>query len=390
MMHMKLVFPKGFFWGAASAAYQVEGGIDNTDWAYEARSSKKVPPTDSGPDHFNRYEEDFDIAKSLGHNAHRFSIEWARIEPEEGEFSVDAIRHYKHVIKALKARGLTPFVTLWHFTLPKWLYVQGGAASPEFPIYFARYASHVARELGADVEHWVTMNEPEIFAYNGWFEGTWPPFVRHNIFQTWKVFNNLATAHIEAYKQIKEHDLNAEVGIVKDNMYFHANWNPINKLVALIAQRVWNLHFINKVAQHIDTIGLNYYFHKHFGNNDVHKKSDMGWDLYPDGLYHTLMELKQYGKPVFVSEAGIADHLDMYRGEYIRGLVHATYRAIDDGVPVKGFMYWSLTDNFEWAEGYEKRFGLVAIDYETKERHIRDSAYVYKEICSTNAITIDL
>jgi beta-glucosidase len=388
---MKLSFPKGFFWGAASASYQVEGGIDNTDWAYEARTSKKVPIADSGPDHYNRFEEDFDLAKKLGHNAHRFSLEWARIEPAEGEFSAEAIRHYKQVIRALKARGITPFVTLWHFTLPKWLYVKGGAEAKDFPEHFAKYAAYVAEHLGSDVEHWVTMNEPVVFTGGGWLRGQWPPFKRGRIDLVLRVLNNLAKAHNAAYIRMKEKDLTGEVGVVKNNIYFHAtNKNPLNRLKARIMQYCWNFYFLNKVVAHTDTIGLNYYFHSPFGPKPVCKKSDMNWDLYPEGLYHVLMELKQYKKPVFIAEAGIADERDVYRAEYIHDLVYWTHRAIDDGVPVKGFMYWSLTDNFEWALGYDKRFGLIAIDYKTKKRTVRNSAYAYKEICLNNAVDIGL
>lgn len=388
---MRLSFPKGFFWGAASASYQVEGGITNTDWAYEARTTKRVPLADSGPDHFNRFEEDFDIAKSLGHNAHRFSIEWARIEPAEGEFSADAIRHYKKVVRALKSRGLTPFVTLWHFTLPQWLYLKGGAESKEFPAYFARYAAYVAEHLGGDVDHWVTMNEPEVFTSNGWVRGNWPPLKAGRLLLAHRVYKHLAAAHKQAYVRIKEKDLTAEVGVVKDNIYFHANWNPVQKVLARITRYVWNFYFLEMVKHHIDTIGLNYYFHKPFGGTgELYTKSDMGWDLYPEGLYHVLKELQRYNKPIFVAEAGIADHLDMYRGTYIKDLVYWTHRAIDEGVLVKGFMYWSLTDNFEWALGYDKRFGLVEINYETKERHIRESAYVYKDICVQNAVDVPL
>lgn len=385
---MQLHFPKGFYWGAASAAYQVEGNIYNTDWAYEARTSGRVPVADSGPDHYNRYEEDFALAQSLGHNAHRMSIEWARIEPAPGEFSQDAIRHYRKVLKSMKRHGLTPFVTLWHFTLPQWLYLEGGAASKRFPEYFARYASFVAGELGPDVEHWVTMNEPMVFAGGGWLRGQWPPFKRGHFFTMLRVLRNLAQAHIQAYQRIKHKDLAVEVGIVKNNIYFHADAWPHNKLAAGIMTWFWNRRFLRMVAQHVDTIGLNYYFHKKFGGDEVHQKNDMGWDLYPEGIYHVLCDLKQYGKPIFVAEAGIADELDVHRGAYIHNLLYWVHRAIDDGVPVKGFMYWSLTDNFEWALGYEKRFGLIAIDYHTKVRTVRPSALVYKQVCETNALDV--
>ncbi len=388
-MEHKLKFPKGFFWGAASASYQVEGGIYNTDWAYEAKTSKRVPVADSGPDHFNRFKEDFDIVKSLGHNSHRFSLEWARIEPEEGEFSIEAIRHYEHVFRALKERNIEPFVTLWHFTIPEWLYKKGGVENKDFSKYFERYAKYVMENLSEHCSHWVTINEPIVFLSNGWSRGNWPPFKKGNVFKTIQVFNHLVDAHIRAYKTMKQIDIASEVGIVKDNIYFHSNWNPINKIIAGVSRYFWNFTFLNNICNHVDTIGLNYYFHKKYGDNKQYKKNDMGWDIFPEGIYHTLMELKRYNKPLFVSEAGIADANDIYRGQYIKDLVFWTHKAISDGALIKGFMHWSLTDNFEWAKGYDHKFGLVEIDYNTKERKIRDSAFIYKEICINNELTIN-
>ncbi len=386
-MEQKLEFPKGFYWGAASASYQVEGNIYNTDWAYEARTSGKVPVADSGPDHWNRYKEDFDIAQSLGHNATRISVEWARIEPQEGEFDIEAIRHYENVLREIKKRGMEPFVTLWHFTIPEWLYKKGGAENKNFPEYFEKYAKYTMKHLSKYCSHWATINEPEVFASNGWLRGNWPPFKR-NFFKEMRVTNNMAKAHNLAYLAMKNIDLNSEVGIVKDNIYFHANKNPFNKLCAKVMRRYWNFRFLNKIKNHYDSIGLNYYFHSKFGPKKKYKKNDMGWDIFPEGIYHVLLELKRFKKPVFIAEAGIADKDDIHRGQYIKDLVYWTHRAILDEVPVKGFLYWSLTDNFEWAKGYDQRFGLIEIDYETKERKIRDSALAYKEICENNSLII--
>lgn len=378
-------FPEGFFWGAATASYQVEGGIENTDWAKAGREGK-VPTAGLSSDHYNRYEADLDIAKSLGHNAHRFSIEWARIEPEEGKFDEKEIEHYREVLKALHERKLTPFITLYHFTLPLWFSEGGGWERKDAPEIFARYCAYVVDALRDECDHFATINEPIVMASNGWFRGSWPPFVRGSFYRFLKVSNNLAKAHNEAYQHIKRQHPDFDVGIVKDNIYFHANWNPINMLSALFMNWFWNRRFLNKVKDNIDSIGLNYYFHKKFGNTDTYEKSDMGWDIYPEGIYHTLMELKRYKKAVYIAEAGIADEKDEKRGEYIKNLVRETQRAIEDGVSVNGFMYWSLLDNFEWALGYDKRFGLVEIDYKTLERKIRSSAYVYKEICESNTV----
>ena len=197
---------------------------------------------------------------------------------------------------------------------------------------------------------------------------------------------NLALAHNATYDAIKKIESTIDVSVVKHIIYFHANWNPINKLIALTANYFWTYRFMNRVHKKCDSIGLPYYFHRKFGDTVHYVKTDMDWDIYPEGLEFSLRMLVRYKKPVFVSESGIADVRDIYRADYITRQVQATWRAIQKGVDVRGHMYWSLLDNYEWALGFEKCFGLVEIDYETLERKIRPSAYVYKEICEQNAV----
>jgi len=402
-------FPEGFYWGAATSSYQVEGGIENTDWAKAAREGR-VPVCGRAADHYNRYEEDFDIAKELGHNAHRFSLEWARIEPVEGQFNEQEIEHYRQVIKALKTRGLRPYTTLWHFTLPLWFSETGGFERKDAPEIFARYAKYVAEKLGDDLEGISTMNEPNVIGSNGWLRGSWPPFKRFSAtdlvsitnsgrtyesradkgvkpaFLYLRVMKNLAKSHNLAYDSIKEVSPHLEVSVVKHVIYFHANNNPLNKLKAYIANYFWTRVFMRRVYKRCDSIGLNYYFHKKFGDNAVYEKTDMDWDIYPQGIKGALGLLWHYKKPLFVSEAGIADEVDKYRASYITKQVEATWQAIQEGMDVRGHIYWSLLDNYEWALGFEKRFGLVEIDYETLERKIRPSAYVYKKIIEQNGL----
>jgi len=402
-------FPEGFYWGAATASYQVEGGIENTDWAKAAREGR-VPEAGRSSDHFHRFKEDFDIAKSLGHTAHRFSIEWARIEPKEGKFDDEAIKHYRAVLMALQERNIRPFITLWHFTLPLWFSERGGFVREDSPQIFARYCAHVVKELSDLCNDFSTMNEPMVFSTNGYLRGTWPPFMRFvatdliaitnsgksyepnsekglkPILVFFKVRKNLARAHNAAYDAIKAVAPQSEVSVVKHVILFHANWNPINMFIARIANWQWTHRFMKRVYKKCDCIGLNYYFHKKYGDKNEYEKTDMDWDIYPEGIYNSLMMLKRYKKPLFVSEAGIADEADVHRADYITRQVRATLRAIKNGADVRGHMYWSLLDNYEWALGYEKRFGLVEIDYQTLERKIRPSAYVYKEICESNAV----
>lgn len=395
-------FPKDFYWGAATASYQVEGGIENTDWS-KAAVEGRVPPAGRLADHYNRFEEDFDIAKALGHTAHRFSIEWARIEPEAGKYDKGAIEHYREVLRALRARNIEPFVTLWHFTQPLWFSESGGFERKDSPEIFARYCAFVVSELQDLCSNFSTMNEPNVFGSNGWLRGSWPPFKRFSatdhvsitnsgrtyesratkgvrpLFLYMRVMKNLARAHNASYTAIKAVAPQSDVSVVKHVIYFHANKNPLNQLKALVANYCWTHIYMRRVHKHLDSIGLNYYFHKKFGDREVYEKTDMDWDIYPEGILGSLKMLWRYKKPIFVSEAGIADAADRYRADYIIRQIRATQTAISEGVDVRGHMYWSLIDNYEWALGVEKKFGLVAVDYDTLERTIRPSAYIYKE-----------
>lgn len=390
---MTFEFPKGFLWGSATASYQVEGGIENNDWALAAREGI-VPACGRGCDHAHLFEQDFDIVQGLGQNAHRFSIEWSRVEPEEGKFNAEAIEYYKTVLRALDRRGITPFVTLWHFTLPIWLSRRGGFAHRDTPAVFARYCAQVARELGKEFPrlHLITINEPMVFATKGYMEGSWAPFKKKRLFTYLKVIHNLIRGHRAAYDEIKKVCPQALIGIAKNNMYFHAtSENPLNKLAAFVMTRLWNRYFLDKIADTQDFIGVNYYMHKPFGPRDESlPKNDMGWDIFPDGLYHVLMELKPYRTPIYITENGLADSADKQRKQFIVTHLDAAHRAISDGVDLRGYFYWSLMDNYEWAHGFGPRFGLVEISYNTLERHVRPSASVYKEICETNAFTLDM
>jgi beta-glucosidase len=396
-------FPKDFLWGAATASYQVEGFNENTDWAKAAKEGR-VPPAGRLADHYHRYEEDFDITKELGHNAHRFSIEWARIEPQEGVFDEKEIEHYRDVLKALKKRGITPLVTLWHFTLPLWFSESGGFERKDAPIIFARYCAHVVRELGDLAEHYATINEPNVWAGHGWMYGAWPPFKRarifgmkfgkddgstarvgakprfKNIFLYFRVEKHLVQAHNLAYDAIKEVSLDTKVSIVKHVRWFTSDGTVVNRIKASVMQYLQSDRYMGKVHNHIDEIGLNYYRHTKFGDDKNYIRSDMDWKVLPSGIYGALKTLKKYNLPIIISEAGIADEDDDLRAQYIQIQVCAIQKALEEGIDVRGHMYWSLIDNYEWALGVEKKFGLVEIDYKTLERKIRPSALVYKEL----------
>ena len=413
----KMQFPKDFYWGAATSSHQVEGNNYNdwSGWEKEnaerlAKESEKkfghlsnwsdIKEQAQNPqnyisgracDHYNRYEEDFNIAKSLGHNAHRFSIEWSRIEPEEGKWDEKEIEHYRQVIRALRLRGLEPFVTLWHWTIPLWLRDKGGVKSKYFPKYFSKYVEQIVKEL-PDVKIWITLNEPEIYSINSYLKGTWPP-QKKCPFSYFRVFMNLIWAHRKAYRIIKRNAPNAQVGVVKNNIYFEAYQNkPVNYFFKKCADFWWNYIFLNKTWLYSDFIGLNYYFHNRidygFNKNENKKISDMGWELYPEGIYYMLKDLKRYGKSIYIMENGLADAQDVNREWFIKESLRYIHKAIQEGIDVHGYFYWSLLDNFEWDKGFWPRFGLVEVNYKTMERKIRQSAYKYAKIIKENSLKI--
>ncbi|MCX6765800.1 MAG: glycoside hydrolase family 1 protein [Candidatus Moranbacteria bacterium] len=408
-------FPKDFFWGAATSAHQVEGNNVNnwSQWerenagrlAKEAKDKwqdwqKEKFPEMFNPenyisgracDHYNRYEEDFDLAQSSGHNAHRFSIEWSRIEPEEGKFNEKEIEHYRKVILALRKRNIEPFATLWHWTNPLWLEEKGGCESKKFPFFFSRYAQYVVKNLGESVKFWITLNEPTSVIAASYCIGNWPP-QKKNLIVAWKLYGNFARAHIEAYKIIRLISKDARVGFANAlhsfEPYRKNSW--LDKLSVAVGLYFVNKRMLNLTKGYNDFLTVQYYFHNRFkfprkirlGDKPV---NDLNWEIYPEGLYHVLKWLKEYNLPIYVTENGLAD-ADEKRADFIKNHLQWIKKAIDEGADVRGYFYWSLMDNFEWDKGFWPRFGLVEIDYQTLERKPRKSFYAYEEIIKNNGL----
>lgn len=418
MKNKILKFPEGFLWGAATSAHQVEGGNKNdwTQWekknakrlACEAKvkwadwQQKKFPEmfdpknyiSGRACDHYNRYEEDLDIAKSLNLNAFRISIEWSRIEPREGKFDEKEIEHYRKVLKAIRARGMEPFVTLWHWTNPVWLEEKGGVLSSEFPIYFERYAQWIAEKLKGEVCFWLTLNEPTAVIAASYSAGIWPP-QKKNPLAALKVYKNLSKAHNLAYKKIHEISRNAEVGFVNILNFLEANneKSALDNLSIKIGNYFSNKKFFNLTIGNNDFLAIDYYFHHRikfpaFLKNKNKEISDLGWEIYPEGIYHILLDIKKYNLPIYITENGIADAGDGKRKKFIKEHLQFVYAAIRHGVDVRGYFHWSLLDNFEWDKGFWPRFGLVEVDYKTMERKIRPSAREYAKICKSNSMKV--
>lgn len=401
-------FPENFLWGAATSAYQIEGNNTNSDWwEWEKRAGLKEVSGQACRG-YELYKHDFDLAKALNHNAHRLSIEWSRIQPQEGGFSSEEIGHYADVILSLKERGIEPIVTLHHFTNPLWFSKLGGWQLKNAHEYFLRYAEKMVEVLCDKVRFWATINEPLIYAYNSYLVGVWPPQEK-SFSKAQDVAENLFLAHVKAYELIhsvyKEKGLPSPyVSIAKGVRVFEPCRHTLrNKLASYLRSRKFNFEFIEKLIRHkaLDFIGINYYTRDLVetrgwsGSNlflDVCKdhsrlkKNSLGWDIYPNGLYLLLKGLKRYNLPVFILENGVCTDEDEVRWDFIYEHLKATHLAMAQGVKVLGYIYWSLIDNYEWDKGFFPRFGLIGVDYDTYGRTVRESAKKFSLVCRNNRL----
>jgi len=394
---MPISFPKSFLWGTATSSHQIEGDNTKNDW-WDAEQKGALPyKSGKACDSYNRYEEDFDLAKAIHGNAHRFSIEWSRVEPQEGEFSEEAIEHYRKVLQVLRTRGLEPFVTLHHFTNPLWFANKGGWRNKKAPEYFERYVERIAESMGDLVTYWVTINEPIIVISQGYLKGVWPPFRKRNIFGWFLALDNMSAAHKRAYLLLRKLNPHTQVGSSQAvNRYEPAHAGLLGMFESLVispAKLFKDRWFLRKIGKDQDFIGIQYYsrykvsFSRGFFHDEREERSDMGWEIYPEGIYHVVRDIyKKYKKPIFITENGISDADDDQRPEFIKNHLKWLRKAIEEGADVRGYFYWSLLDNFEWAEGFTQRFGLVEVNFETLERTMRPSGKLYGEICKTNGL----
>ena len=405
-------FPQNFLWGAATSAHQVEGNnVDSDWWHWEKEKGKER--SGRACRHYEFYARDFDLAKKLHHNAHRLSIEWSRIEPQEGKFSQKELQHYIDVILALRRRNIEPVVTLHHFTNPLWFAKKGGWVQRRSIKYFLRYCDFVTRALAKHVHFWITINEPTIYISHAYLFGAWPPQEK-SVLKATAVSEHLARAHVKAYRLIHRNYRRLSlyepaVSIAQNVMAFVPSKRDLkNRFTAFLRDKLYNLGFLERVMKHnvlrrkpMDFIGVNYYsrqvvelkrlqfHHLALGtsarNNRI-KKNSLGWDIYPKGLCEVLLELKKYRLPVMVTENGICTPDDRQRWKFIQDHLQSIHGAMKKGVNVTGYLYWSLMDNFEWDKGFGPRFGLIHIDYKTHKRTIRPSAVKFSRICKTGVL----
>jgi len=397
--------PAGFLWGTATAAHQVEGGNRN-DWSrFEEEPGHIARGERSGRavDHWNRMSEDVALMSRVRANAYRFSVEWSRVEPTEGKQDEAAWARYVELVRLLDQAGITPMVTLLHFTLPQWIADRGGVTAPDFPERFGRFAEEAARRLGSRVELWCVINEPNVQMYLGYVLGIWPPGQRSPE-EAVKAFAGLMRGHASAARAIREADPGARLGVAMNLVDFEpeSRWSLPDWLVARGCALAFNWAFYDGIRSgrirlqfpgfpsvdeplpelraSADWFGVNYYMRNlvRFApwadgfftmRPGPGERNDLGWEIHPEGLLDVVRAASgRYGLPIYVTENGIPDATGDKRGKYIRSHVHAIERALGEGIPVRGYFHWSLVDNFEWADGFAPRFGLYRVDAATLNR----------------------
>ncbi len=399
-----MLLPERFRFGTATAATQIEGGCTTTDWwafSHERNHGRgriangDVP--DVACDHYRRVRADIELQTRLGMHAHRMSVEWGRIEPEEDRFDEGALEHYREELSMLREAGIEPMVTLHHFSFPTWLARRGGAIAHDMPERFERFTRRVVRALADHTSTWITLNEPNVLVAQGYLFGLWPPGVVKPAAVP-RAVRNLRRAHTLAYRAIHDLAPSASVGVAHHlRVSTPATSRLRDRAAAALLDTAFNRGFLDLPQ---DFIGINYYT-RDIVRFDARKpaelfigraaaegsaQSDLGWEIHPAGLGVLLRWLGRRKLPIWITENGIADAKDTRRSAFIVDHLREIARATDEGIDVRGYMHWSLMDNFEWAEGYAPRFGLYAVDYATQVRTLRPSGEIYKDLARTRRV----
>ncbi len=385
-------FPEGFVWGTATAAHQVEGNNWNNDWwAWEHDpESPCTEPSGDACDHYHRYPDDLRLLRDLGFGAYRFSLEWSRIEPEDGEFSRVALDHYRRMCATCHELGLEPIVTFHHFTTPRWVAALGGWTSPATVDLFARYVERVTAHLGELVGRACTFNEPNVVATFGHQWGLFPPGHRDADLRR-RANDVFIAAHRRAVEIVQGGPGQTPVGLTLAMQDMQTV--PGGEAYRDAERRVMEDVYL-EAARDDDYVGVQTYTRIRYGAHGMVgpepgvRTTQMGYEFWPDALEATIRRAWHVtrGVPILVTENGIGTADDAERIEYVERALHGVLACLRDGIDVRGYVYWSLMDNFEWTFGYGPKFGLVAVDRETQTRAAKPSAYWLGGIARANAL----
>ena len=421
---IELKFPDKFLFGTAVASYQVEGGIYNNDWTIWENKSNSVcvEPCNEACKHYEMLNQDIELLKELGIKAFRFSIEWSRIEPTEGNYDTDAINHYVEKAKKLIANNITPIITFHHFTTPEWLYKKDSWLNPGADNYFDNYVEKLMEYLPNEIEYFNTINEPGIFAFFGYFStNKFPPGIANET-KFIQASENIMSAHKKALKTIKKYNQNAKVGMthalqewedddnnkLKEYLKYHLEDKfldasvdddfiglqtytivryPKNIFLKIFNSLLLNIGFIRKfILPRIIQI----FAGRNGAITSETRTTKMGYEYRPEAVLYNLRRLNKIfpDKEIFITENGIATDNDDERIEFVTTVLQDVHRFQAEHNNVIGYLYWSLLDNFEWDLGYQMNFGLVEVNKETYERIPHQSASWFGNISSSNVLSI--
>ena len=412
---MEFMCKPGMLLGAATAATQIEGGDKNNNWYdwYRRGYIKDNSDPSVATEHYDRWREDLDLMADMGLQCYRFGLEWSRIEPEEGVFSEEALSHYREEIAAMKERGIRPLLTLHHFSNPLWLEEKGAFLDQDNITYYLRYVHKVVETLGDLVSEYITINEPNVYAFNSYFAGAWPPGKRSFLAMS-RVMTNLTAAHIEAYGLIRKTRLQMGYTDTKVSFANHlrsfAPRDPQNPLHRFWAERAEQLfqgsltaamcrgrrafpigkHPAIVPGEYCDFHAVNYYTRSTVsgpadGVAEGCPVNDLGWEIYPQGIVEVSRKVyKLLPRPIWITENGTCDNADRFRARYIAEHLQAL---CESDLPVERYYHWCFCDNFEWVEGCSARFGLVHVDYDTQERTVKGSGDFYRQVIREGGVS---
>lgn len=409
----------GVLLGVATAATQIEGGCDTTNWADWAKTPGHIadgttPVRATG--HWERWREDTDLMASLGIQTYRFGVEWARLEPQPGVFSDEAFAHYRDEITLLRDKGIRPLLTLHHFNNPRWFESMGAFEHPDCVPIFLRFVERVVTELGDLVEDWCTINEPNVYATFGYLYGVFPPGAK-SLPRTLRVMTNLAHAHITAYELI--HALRAGkptrvTFAIHLRVFDPANpANPVHRALARAQEFLFQEAVTEAMCtgrfrmplrrpagiregRYCDALGINYYSRSWVSKiGDAARPgaelNDLGWEIYPEGLERVARWAHdRWPAPIWVTENGTADNTERFRTQFLHDHLEIVSAARATGLPFERFYHWCFVDNWEWAEGEVPRFGIVALDYATQERTVKPSGRFYADVIAAGGVTAEI
>ena len=415
---MSFILKDNFLLGVATASTQIEGGKVDNNWnkSFEEGLIKDHSNPARADDHYNRYQEDTILMKEMGIEIYRFGLEWARIMPKEGVIDEEVIKHYLDEIKMIKDNGIKVLLTIHHFSNPMWFEEKGAFTKKENMPYFLDYVKLVVERFGDLVSDYITINEPNIYAYNSYYFGVWYP-CHHSLKEARMVLNNFAYVHIKAYQMI--HKMREEKGY-SDTMVSFANhvrvFDPLKKnnlwhrFCSKVMERMfqgapteamnlgrfkWPLKNIWKVekGEYADFIGINYYSRSAIkGTSDTSfspsPRNDLDWEIYPEGIIRTTKKIYDIlPRPIWITENGTCDINDNFRPRFL--YEHLEKLASSD-LPFERYYHWCFLDNWEWCEGESARFGLVHVDYETQERKIKRSGEFFMDLIKEKGCTDEM